>query len=198
MKRNRLITLGCLIICLMILACGCEKEPDHKKTGESWAYVHEPAAEILWLGDNGKATFKDKSYDYVKDDEFITLTDENKQTLKMHYSMNKGQMLLYEINEYHFVASEGIGEPDGLVGTWKGGEEDRSSFQFTEEGIFMEDEFFPGHYTVDEKNGTVKLMYEDHFADTVFYFHLDGEKLTIEYPWPMVKTDFEKKDSAKE
>ena len=195
MKRNRLITLGCLIICLMILACGCEKEPkqDHKTTGESWAYVHDTVTEILWLGENGKATFKGEEFNYVKDDNFITLTDKNQKTLKMHYSMNKEQMLLYEIMDYHFVAEEGgPDKPNGLVGIWKGGEEDRMSYQFTEEGAFLEDEHFPGYYSVDEENGMIKLMYVDHFTDTYIYYHLNGTQLTVEYPWPMVKTEFPK------
>jgi hypothetical protein len=58
---------------------------------------------------------------------------------------------------------------------------------FTDKGTFLEDGYFPGYYTVDEANSTLKLVYNDQFEDTICYFRLEGDKLYIEYPWPMVK-----------
>lgn len=191
MKKNRLITLTCLMICLMIMTCACQKKTsdteskEDAKAGESWAYVHEPETEILFLGTDGKATFKGKEYEYSKDDEFITLTDAQNQILKMHYEMKKDQLILYEITLYHYAGS---GERNGIEGIWKGGEEDRLSYEFTAMGTFMEDGYFPGHYEVNDEDGTIKLMYNDHFMDCYLYFTLDGDNLTIEYPWPMEET----------
>ena len=31
-------------------------------------------------------------------------------------------------------------------------------------------------------------MYSDPIEDAVLYYSLDGDKLTIDYPWPMVVT----------
>ena len=53
---------------------------------------------------------------------------------------------------------EGDGTPDGLVGLWKSKE--KWSFEFTSEGTFKEDEYFPGHYSVDEGNKTFSLAYK--------------------------------------
>ena len=40
----------------------------------------------------------------------------------------------------------------------------------------------------DEEAGTIKLMYDDPIEDTLLYYSIDGDDMTIDYPWPMVKT----------
>ena len=39
----------------------------------------------------------------------------------------------------------------------------------------------------EEGDSSFKLMYIDHFEDTVCYYTLDGNVLMVEYPWQMVK-----------
>ena len=191
MKKNRLIALTCMMVILMIMACACQKKTseteskENAKEGESWAYVHEPETEILNLGTDGKASFKGKEYKYSKDDQFITLTDEKDQSLKMRYEMKKEKLILYESTTYKDAGEE---KHDGVIGFWLGGEEDRLSYEFTDKGTFMEDGYFPGHFEVNEEAGTIKLMYNDHFEDCYLYFALDGDTMTIAYPWPMTKT----------
>ena len=51
----------------------------------------------------------------------------------------------------------------------------------------MEDGFFSGTYEVNETEGTVTLTYNDDIDETVIYYSVSGDTLTIEYPWPMVK-----------
>ena len=54
----------------------------------------------------------------------------------------------------------------------------------------MEDGYFPGTYTVDEESGSFRLHYAGgQLDDTVCYFTLDGDALTVEYPWRMVPAE---------
>ena len=184
MGRKKIVLLACLLICLTIPCLACEKQTS-PKVKESWAYVHDPGTEVLRLCEDGTAMFEGKNYKYAQDDQFITLTDDKNSVQKMRYVIQKDQMLLYQTTIYHY---DGSGEHNGIEGVWKGGEANRMSYEFTDQGTFMEDEVFPGHFAVDEEKGTIKLMYNDHFADTYLYYKLDGDELTVEYPWPMVKT----------
>jgi hypothetical protein len=64
---------------------------------------------------------------------------------------------------------------------------------------FSEEDAFYGHYSVDEANSSVKLMYDAPLPDATFYYSLAGKELTIDYPWPLVKTqakDTTKKDEG--
>ena len=126
---------------------------------EEWAYIHDAQTTILSLSDNGKAVFNDIKY-----------TD---------------QYLLYEKAVYQY---QGEGEPDGLIGYWQ--EVDGYlSFEFTENGTFREDYYSPGYYFVDEEKGIVKLVYNDMYPDTYIYYSIDGDILTVDYPWPVVRTE---------
>lgn len=166
------------LICTGLCGCGA--------SAEKWAYIHDPAAEILSLGSDGRASYQGKTYQYAKDDSFLTLTDSDGQQLKLRYEMKKDTMLLYQTTVYHYVSGESA---DQLVGLWKGGEEDRLSYEFTSKGTYLEDGVFPGHYLVDEEKGTIKLAYNDHFEDTYLYYRLEDGNLIIEYPWPMVRME---------
>ena len=189
MKKISRIALGCLLICLALAACS-KKPTEEEVPAESWAYVHEPEKEILRLQGDGKAIYKGQEYTYSKDDQFITLTNDKKESLKIRFAMTKEGMLLYEQTTYHY---DGLGEPEGIVGVWKGGPEDRLSYEFTEKGTFMEDGYFPGHFLEEADKGTIKLMYNDHFEDTYIYYTRNGSELFVEYPWPMVTTQVTKK-----
>ena len=191
MKKISRIALGCLLLCLLLAACTKDPKKETEVVPcESWAYNHEPEKEILRLQEDGKAVFKGQEYSYSKDDQFITLTDDKNQSLKLRYKMTKEGMFLYEQTTYHL---DGLGEPNGIIGVWVGGPEDRMSYEFTENGTFREDGYFPGHYLVDEAAGTIKLMYNDHFEDTYIYYVLNDKELFVEYPWPMVTTVTEAK-----
>lgn len=189
LKRS-MVVAGLFFTMFVLNGCG--------KKVESWAYNHEPDKEILALYDNGKATFKEEKYKYTKDDEFITLTDKAGNATKMHYNTNENGIVLYEIEKY--TACEGTDsngnkvdfspeEKQGVVGYWLH-ENGKSSFVFSNDGRFKEDNSFGGQYTVDEASGQIKLMYDAdfRFEDAFLYYTVDGDSLTIEYPWPMVPT----------
>lgn len=177
-KRVSAILLA-TVMTFSLIACG--NESDNPLIGK-WAYNHDTETTILNLKDNGKAVYHKKSYDYTNDDNFFYLTSKNGD-INLRYQVDGEGMLLYETTEYTYM---GQGEPDSILGQWQSPEK-KWNFEFTEDGTFMEDGYFPGYFLEDKEAGTIKLMYNDHFYDTVLYYKLDGNKLTIEYPWSMVK-----------
>ena len=173
----------------MLSACG--KKVEGAFIGD-WAYVHETTKTVLALNDNGKAEYLGDSYKYTADDDFLYL-ESSKENIKLRYRMDGEKLYIYQTTEYTY---DGEGNPSDIIGNWVCTEK-KWSFEFTEEGTFKEDGYFPGYYTVDEEAGTVKLIYNDHFEDTSFYYVLDGNKLTIEYPWETVRTQTEEEANAK-
>ncbi len=137
------------------------------------------------MENDGKAVYKGNTYEYSKDEQFFTLTDEQGNVLKMRYTEDKDGMLLYETTTYQYA---GEGEADGLIGLWEN-ESQHWSYEFTVKGTFLEDGVFPGYYILDEEAGTIKLIYNDHFEDTYVYYSIEDGELTVEYPWPMVKME---------
>ncbi|MBO6239485.1 MAG: hypothetical protein J6O61_01235 [Butyrivibrio sp.] len=174
-----LVSAAILSISLQLLGCGKKAE----KT-ESWAYSHEPGEEILSFYDDGEAFYKGEKYSYSKDDSYITLDDDNGDHLGLRYVMEGDTMLLYEKSTYEY---DGQKNTDGIVGVWK--QDNGWEYQFTDDGRFSEENIFFGRYTVDEENCCIRLMYDDPIEDAYLYYELDGKELTIDYPWPMVRTE---------
>ena len=180
MKRSRISIILLAMIAVITLLGGCGK-------AEKWAYTHEPEKEVFILYDNGKAVFKDKEYKYTKDDASYTLTDEQGNALSLRYVLDGDRMLLYEPAVY---ARDETEPGSGITGKWLH-ENGRNMFRFTKDGQFDEDGYFYGHYNVKENEGTIKLMYADPLQDCILYYSLNGDELTIEYPWPMVQVGVE-------
>ncbi len=179
MKIRKFLLFPVYAVLIILCLCSCDKKSN---TLESWAYNYEPAAEALKLCDDGTAVFDGTAYTYTKDDSHIILTDSSGQVQNMRYVTDGDGIVIYKIKTYVPAADF---EHNGVIGIWY---ENNSSFQFTDKGTFLEDNVFPGHYFVNEEQGTITLCYNDPFEDTVFYYSLDGDNLRIEYPWPMVKT----------
>ena len=176
MKRFKISVLFPVLFIMMAGICGCGKQT------ESWAYSHAPDEQIISFANDGKAVYKGVDYTYNKDDSFYTLTDKQGNTLKLRYAMDGDNMILYETSVY----KRDMEEPgSGIAGKWVH-ENGRNMFRFTKDGQFDEDGYFYGHYNVKENEGTIKLMYSDPLQDCIMYYSLDGDELTIEYPWPMV------------
>ncbi len=182
MKRSTLTALICVLLIAfsaLLSGCGAQNDP----LCGVWAYNHDPETPVLTVNKNGKAVFDGETYAYESDSDFIYLTNDG-ETLTMRYELEKDGMNLYEMTVYTF---EGDGTPDGLVGRWVN--DQGWDFEFTAQGTFIEDGYFPGYYTVDEDAQTFKLIYNDHFFDTVCYYAIEGNTLRVEYPWPMVKAE---------
>ncbi len=188
MKKTKLITIFLVIVLILLAMTACGKNntalsEEAQKICGSWAYNHDKETAIAVFREDGTAQYEGKDYSFECDGQFIQLKDKKGDTIQLRYAFNDEGIYLYSNNTYTF---SGEGEPDGLVGEWSCAEK-KWSYSFTEQGTFMEDGFFPGYYTVDDKNSTFKLVYNDQFEDTVCYFQLEGNKLSIEYPWRMVK-----------
>ncbi len=180
MNKIRFVSLLCMISILSVLLMGCGETVDSPIVGK-WAYIHDKETAVLELKSNGSAVYNNEKYSFTEDGQYIILSS-GKDKQKLRYELVKDDLYLYEPATYIY-ASEG--EPDGLIGVWAN--ENKWSYEFTKEGTFREDGYFPGYYTVDEANSTIKLVYNDHFEDTTIYYSLDGNRLLVEYPWRMVR-----------
>ena len=174
MKRDFRFSVIVFLSVIALGLAGCGRT-------ERWAYNHDPDTEILSLSGNGKAVFNGERYSYEKTDEFIILTG-NGDDIRMRYVMDGDEMLLYQKAEYEYA---GEGERNGIIGVWKQ-VDGNWSYEFTEKGTFNEDSYSPGYYDLSEEDGTIRLMYNDHYADTIIYYELDGDRLTVDYPWRLV------------
>lgn len=177
--------IAVFLIALLVLLAGCgsvELSPEAEELQGEWAYVHTKDFASLVLKPNGKAVFENDDYTYDCKDGRLILTDSHGDQLSMRYALEDGGLVIYKQSTYTYSS---LTEPDGVVGLW-GDEDDNWSFEFTEDGTFREDGYFPGYYTVNEDEGTIKLVYNDQFEDTVIYYSIDGYEMTVEYPWPMV------------
>ena len=181
---KRIIALIIASFLLILTGCGAELSPEARELRGRWAYNHDEETPILTLRGNGKAVYHGKNYTYTCDAEYIRLTSGDGEETSLRYYTDNGELFLYEHSVYTYKSA---GEPKGLVGEWYC-EDSKWSFEFTDNGTFMEDGYFPGYYSVDEAGGTFKLVYNDQFQDTVCYYRLDGNTLYLEYPWCMVKT----------
>ncbi len=163
-----------LILSMLLAGCGTNTE--------KWAYNHEPETEVLALSDNGKAVYKNEKYTYTKDDSHIILKDKEGNVFEHRYMMDGEQMIFYESSTYDRDPSQ---PGEGIIGLWT---KDNWAFRFTEDGKFGEDGVFYGDYAINESEHSIKLMYDAQyqFVDATLYYSLDGDRLTIDYPWPMV------------
>jgi hypothetical protein len=75
-------------MCHVLTGCGNQ--------AEKWAHNHDPGKEIISFYDNGKSVYKGNSYTFTRDGKFINLTDIWGKELKLRYTMEDGNMLLYE------------------------------------------------------------------------------------------------------
>lgn len=180
MKKCTALLLTAILLSSIFLLAGCGKNVDSPLIGD-WAYIHDTQTTVISLKSDGNAIYNGDKYTYTTDDNFINLSSKDK-TLKLRYEKTKDGFLMYQTTEYTYVSG---GAPSSIVGLWSNAST-KWSYEFTEDGTFNEDGYFPGHYSVDENEGTVKLMYNDHFEDTTIYYKISGTTLTIDYPWAMV------------
>lgn len=177
-EKRRYVSLICALIMTVALLSGCSKTP----YDGNWSYIHDNQTVALTI--NGKkATVDGVECTVASEGDELKLTGKNGDSFVVGASDTKDQIVLYKFTTYEY---EGQGSPDGLVGLWKSKE--NWSFEFTDQGTFKEDGYFPGYYTDNKDKGTFQLAYNDHFVDTECRYTIEGNKLTVEYPWPMVKT----------
>lgn len=185
MKYKKCAFLLSLVVLLTFTAIGCGKTKLEGELNGKWYYIHDTEHVGLNIRSNGTALLDGEKYacDYDKDK--ISLTDKSGQTAEYRYSVEgEGQMYLYKPATYKYT---GTNPQNGIVGTWVDTQNGKSSFEFTEDGTFREDSYIPGYYLVNEEEGSILLVYNDHYVDTTIYFSIQGDTLFVDYPWPMVK-----------
>ena len=171
------------ILILMIIIMSSMTLTGCAKKTQSLAYIHEPSEEVISFYDNGTCKYKGTKYSYTMDDSYIHLTAGNGAKLDLRYVRNGDERILYEKSAYTCAGTQIEGS---VVGDWK--QDNGWEYIFTEDGMFSEDNIFYGYYTVDTVNHVIKLMYADPLEDAYLYYEFDGDKLIIDYPWPVVDT----------
>lgn len=196
MKKLKKTVLTLLLISIFVFLYGCSK---NTTVDESWAYNFDKTTEILRLKPDGTASYVVKMYvdgkqvkktvnytSYKKDDSFITLKDKDGNELKLRYTNTDAGIDLYEKNEYVDAIRK---SETGIAGVWVDANCSDYFFEFKEDGTFLEDGYFTGKYTVDEKEGKINFTYDGDSSKAVLYYTFEGDSLFIEYPWPMVATE---------
>lgn len=185
-KRKILLTVFLMLVLVLTFgACGGAAKLSGPINGK-WYYIHDLENVGLSIRDNGTAVLDGRKYDCSYDSGKIHLADKS-GTQDLRYILEgENQMYLYKTAVYK---REGIGTSDGLIGLWIDEANGHSNFEFTAEGTFREDSYIPGYYSVNESEGSILLVYNDQYYDTTIYFTLEGDELTVEYPWAMVRQD---------
>lgn len=190
-KTKRHSVLFLVLVLIVLSGCGktaaADLSPQAKKIIGKWAYIHAKEETVAEFKEDGTATYQGEKYTFDCDDTFVHLTGKEGQVTKLRYEVAADGIYLYQHTDYSYT---GEGTPESIYGSWRC-EEKKWSFEFTKEGTFLEDGYFPGKYVLDEANSTVKLIYGDKFEDTVFYYAVRDNILSIEYPWKMVPTGSE-------
>ena len=173
-----------LLLCLAVLAAGCA---EGFPAGE-WALDSEPEVCVLRVDEGGSAQYNGAAYTWEDDGGFLLLTDAEGEVFRLRYLVTEKHLYLYLGSGY--TRKEGTAG-EGIVGVWNKDGSARSFFEFTAKDTFLEDGYFSGVYETDYENGSFTLIYPKYFEDTVCYFQLDGEHMTVEYPWSLtaVRTD---------
>ncbi|MBR6020450.1 MAG: hypothetical protein IK055_09585 [Lachnospiraceae bacterium] len=187
MDRRKMLLLLCLVLmaCAVLVAC----DDDDRKAKERWAFNHETDKAVLTVYEDGSAEFQGKEYTkYEVGDKVIKMTAKDGSVDEFRYYDDEKYRYIYLTSTYDFYESDTFAGYDGstLVGAWTKGE-DKESFQFTPNGTFLEDGYWAGYYFPHD-DGSIKLVYDNQvFDDTTIYYTIKDKKLTIEYPWLMIK-----------
>lgn len=177
MKKIKIISIILCIAAMLLVFAGCGASKGRLEG--KWAYIHDDKNPVLVItGD--KATYEGEQYTCTVGESSITLKS-GETEIVIPYIEDGKDLLIYKTTTYKY---QGKNQPEGIVGQWKA--DNNWEFEFTDEGTFKEDGYFPGYYVVDEDTSSFKLIYNDHFEDTVCYYSINGDELTIQYPWKMV------------
>lgn len=185
MKIKKIGTLFTVLLLAFSTIAGCGKEKTTSPLDGKWSYIYDTETTALKIkGDY--AVLDGNKYEYRYDSEKIYLKDKKGiETGYRYKEAGEDGIYFYKHSTYQY---QGDGTPNGLIGVWIDVENGMSSFEFTENGTFKEDSYIPGYYSVDEENGAISFVYNDHYEDTTIYYMVKDNLLFVEYPWPMVRT----------
>lgn len=174
---KKLCLLLTLLLCVLLSACSREAPLTEKK----WAYRDSPSETVLKVTGRG-IEFEDTVYELAKDGEFDRLVPKKSNEPALRAHIDEDSMVLFRRFTY---GRYGEDSSDGFRGAWQctdGG----NYFIFGEDGRFLEDGIFAGTYTLSED--AFVLTYDGPFESTSCFYTLEGDLLTVEYPWVLVPT----------
>ncbi|MCR5584136.1 MAG: hypothetical protein K6F63_01720 [Lachnospiraceae bacterium] len=183
MKNKRMIAFGALTLATVILFSGCGGSAAAGTSvgayAGKWAYNHDTSKTALEIKAEGTAKLDGKKYTCTETENGVLLQNDKGDSVKVVFKDDENDILVYKPT--HYKRESGT---EGLVGSWTC---DKWSFQFTEEGTFLEDGYFPGYYAVNEEESVIILIYNDMFDNTIIPYTLKDDELCLDYPWDMVR-----------
>jgi hypothetical protein len=196
--KRLVLLLLCIASLSMVAMTGCKKDGKDKEKydpeliSERWAFSHERDKAVMIFFKDGTAAFDGVMYkSYEMTDSFIRFTAEDGTVTEMRFYEGKdfdGEEKRYVYRKaYYKLVPDLLTGDSPVIGYWAGyGPNEGLSFQFTDKGTFYEDETLPGHYFVND-DGSILLNYDGYLSNTLIYYTIDGDMMTVDYPWAMVK-----------
>ena len=184
---KKLVTAALCLLLAAFMFAGCGKKADLSPQAQElvgkWAYNYEPESSALVLKADGTAEYEGQHYDrFTYDGATLELSCTDGPAAQIRCIVDDKGLIVYKRTDYHCE-----GTHEGLAGVWKS-DEGGWSYEFNSEGAFLEDGTFSGKYILDDSSGIFNLQYADgQFADTLCYYSIDGDRLSVEYPWRMVR-----------
>ena len=187
-KPGRMFFLLMLAGCIFF-AAGCGAEEPCRLLGD-WAFDYEPAETVLTVREDGSAFWNGEAFTWEDDGTFLLLSKEEGEVLPLRYLAEEDKVRVFLTGTYTRTAKD---KDEEIFGAWKKDGSYGSAFVFEKDMRFMEDGTFVGTFELDEEAGTFTLKYQpDIFEDTTCYFIREGDRMTVEYPWTVVKVQEEK------
>ncbi|MBO4398552.1 MAG: hypothetical protein J5795_00300 [Lachnospiraceae bacterium] len=161
-----------------------------ENVSQQWVYIHDRGNLAMVFYKDGTALYNGEKYkSYEEGEEKIRLTSEDGTVTDIRYfdettKDGEKRRTIYRITDYKLTPSSLMGDSP-VIGYWIVPEKNWS-YQFTEKGTFLEDGVLPGYYYVND-DGTIRLNYEGNLPETVFYYSVHDDVMTIEYPWVMAE-----------
>ena len=174
-----------VLVCCISFAVVCGSGEPCPLLGD-WAFDYEPAAAVLTVKDDGTACWNGADFTWEDDGSFLLLKDQAGETASLRYLVKEGRVQVFLAGTYTRTAKD---RDEEIFGAWKKDGSYGNSFIFEKDMRFMEDGTFVGTFSLDEEAGTFTLKYQPAiFEDTTCYFTREGDSMTVEYPWTVVKT----------
>jgi len=205
-KKIAFAWIGILMIVVFSMS-GCKSESNGKSAAntatptpgtavktddmaEQWVYIHDRTVPAMILYKDGTASFdgvKYKSYEVLENT--VRFTSESGDVVSIRYfdetKNGENRRTVYRITDYKLKPSKLTGDSP-VIGYWNCPEKNWS-YQFTANGTFLEDGVLPGYYYVND-DGTIRLRYDGQLPETVFYYSIHDDVMTVEYPWVTAMT----------
>ena len=182
MKKNLFPLMVALVLLLHILIAAASLAEGFP-TG-AWGYRNDAAEPVLQLNGDGTALYESIEYAWEDDGQFIMLTGDGGQALRLRYMVTETGPWLYKPISY--TRKEGVAG-EGIRGVWNMDGSEQGFFEFSDKDTFLEDGLFDGTYTVNYEAGSFTLTYPRYFDDTVCYFEINGDRMIVEYPMKLVE-----------